>query len=252
MSLLARWLGPSAAVLALVGTAAASPGVPLEDETAAQRWLRDRIRRAQHGKRDLVRVPIAFQSTGWGCICPPHYVGDTPISTPSGDVTWLEPVYADGVAPPESTDAGWVILAEGEFTGEVETMREGELYRMHGFRVMRWRVLSDYESATLRVVERAEDRRAVAPLADGRPWLVVAASIDRSVRGSATRAGALRESLVRAGFAAAEVLDSHAAPRLFCCYEVVVAGRFATRAEADALATQARRRGFRPNVRQGF
>ena len=63
----------------------------------------------------------------------------------------------------------------------------------------------------------------------------------------------MKQKLIDRGFPSAEIFDSRRASALFCCFHVVVAGRYATKKEALGVARQARKQRFRDvYVRRGW
>ena len=93
----------------------------------------------------------------------------------------------------------------------------------------------------------------MAPLSDERRWLVVVRSIPAHGKRARARSERLLVNLKKAGFSAAEVIDSRQAPRLFCCYIVVLASRHKDREAAMAQAKAVKKRGYRGiTVRRGW
>jgi hypothetical protein len=222
-------------------------------------WVKQRARRSKQGKPELVRIPITQRSMGWGCVCPEMFVGASPDV---GTGPWLAVTWAEGASPPPAGRLGWVVLAEGYFTGEVEIEDhraecdgcEEWLYKLQGFHALRFRQLRRDEteegpSAQLILPDIA--MLGTAQPRDERPWLVIAASIPKSQE-SARRARAVVEKLRAGGFASAAVLDSRLAPLLFCCFDLAVANRFATHEQAQAAMAKLRQKGFKPYARQGW
>ncbi|MBI5481490.1 MAG: SPOR domain-containing protein [Deltaproteobacteria bacterium] len=249
------------ALLLLAGAAPArgQPGPEAWDEKAVDAWVQARVRNAKAGTREIVRIPIVRRSTGWGCMCPWHYLGNNVGSY--GGKSWLALTTAPGVSLSDRRD-GWVQIAEGTFTGATATEDYSKhcdgckdwIYTLYQFHVERARP-APKESESLRVhvlLAGKEASEKVAPLADGKPWLVMVSSVARGDKNSAAQAAAQRDKLVKAGFAGAAVIDSRSAPLLSCCYHVVVAGRFATQAEATALAKDVKKKKLPASVKKGF
>jgi hypothetical protein len=253
-------------LLPLVGTArAGEAAAPLPLDPEARAWVEARIAHARGGRREIVRVPLVRAGLGWGCRCPPFYLGENPFMNPID--RWIAVTTAPGLTLPPGGRPGWVQVAEGYFTGATRKLdlrgRDGVpqewLYTLDEFHVMALRParggadgIVEEDRRLHLLLSGPEAARRVTPLADGRPWLVVAASEPLEAPGGEARAEKLRRTLVQAGLGGAEVLDSRQTPRLHCCYRVVVAGRFASREQADAAVTTARARGHRAYVKQGF
>ncbi len=95
-------------------------------------------------------------------------------------------------------------------------------------------------------------KEKVLPVKDGKPWAVVRASVDLDQRQGKKVATRVRDKLRKAGYAAAEVVDSRRFARFRCCYWVVLAGRFATRAEALALVRKLKKKKLSAYARRAF
>lgn len=234
--------------------------VDVDDASARVAWVR-----AREATGDLVRMPLVHKGPGWGCICPEHYVGTSPIS--GGDqTTWIAPVF--GPTAPE-LPAGSVVTVEGYFTGKTSSFtpnadEEFEKATLHEFKVLRHRPVARdpngegdgvlAEDARLRTVLAAKDahRESEAP-ADGKVFLLVAQSVPMTDGPqAAATAERRRAELVTKGFGGAEVIDSRIAPGLFCCHLVVLASRHATASEAEAAAKDAKKKGVSLIVRRGW
>ena len=98
----------------------------------------------------------------------------------------------------------------------------------------------------------AQQKEKVAPVKDGKPWAVVRTSIDLDRRQGQKVARRWRDKLHKAGFPTAEVVDGRRFANFRCCYWVVVAGRFATRAEAMTLVRQLKKKKISSYPRRAF
>jgi hypothetical protein len=87
------------------------------DDPNLRAWIEERMAQTRAGHPDRVRIPLVRQSTGWGCVCPPHYVGVDP-NTEQGP--WLDVTFAKGVRALRPAE---VVLAEGTFGGEKKHVR---------------------------------------------------------------------------------------------------------------------------------
>lgn len=122
---------------------------PYAEGPDVSRWIAERARRSQTGRRERVRIPLVRRSDGWGCICPEYYIG---LSTgTAGGETWIEPRFD---RPSLRLRKNTVVLAEGYFTGrrprrDLRSNREEPeewIYRLWEFRVTRVRLLpNDHE-----------------------------------------------------------------------------------------------------------
>lgn len=261
------------ALLCLVSLlAAASAGaktpppkdVDLYDE-AAEAWFEARLGNAKKGQREIVRVPLVQRSMGWGCSCPDMYIGDNVDN--GGGGPWVEVEHGRHAdLPGEAGRFGWMRVVEGYFTGETTTFdpypdmddAEVEPYTLHGFHVLRSRVMrtdNDKDTRIKVVLDGEEAKKQVAELKDAKPWLAIARSIPLGRKKAAETAEATKKKLVEAGYEGAQVLDSRAAPRLFCCFTLVLVGRYGTKAEALAAAKAVkknRKLRLKPHVRKGW
>lgn len=231
--------------LLFIAVLAADPSVESPDFAA---WFELRAANANAGKPEIVRVPFVTRSLGWGCTCPMHYIGLSP-DTGAGSA-WLEPLHA-----PQSKllEPGTLAVAEGMFTGKTRRFQGDDPdnpYVVYDFEVLRIRAFNgeafgeETVDAQAHVILTGDDVKAqVAPLADGKPWAVITASLPLGDKTTKKTAASAVEKLRSAGFSAAESFDSRRAASLSCCYEVVVAGRFASEAEAKAALAKSKIKG---------
>jgi hypothetical protein len=242
---------------------AAGPIVDANDGAATNAWIKERISAAAAGKRELVRFPFTHHGE-WGCMCPNDYMGTQDMSYPG--TPYVKLLVSPGMDDPRSEkerakDAGYTVIVEGMFTGRVlheeNEVAEGETekYLRYEFQGLRWRPAhqdspGDEKASIVLAGKDAEIK--IPPLTDGKPFLVVVDSLALADKQNEAKALALRDKLRAAGYAGAEVIDSRAAPRLFCCYHVVVAGRYATRDAALAVAKELKKKKYDAGVRQGW
>lgn len=229
---------------------------PSSDAAQLKPWVAARVAAAKRSEREIVKVPLARHGE-WGCDCPNWYIGTSLTSNSGGE--WLAPIL------PKTFDQGspavgrvWVV--DGYFTGKSKSERgsPGKANDQWEFVVLRGRPGTeageggDPDGQVAVVLGGAEAKREVPPLNDDRPWLVVIASVPLLERGSERQSAKLRDALAAAGFSEAEVIDSRQAPMLFCCYRVILAGRFATSKAANAAVEQAKKKGFSAYPRRGW
>lgn len=236
----------------------AKPAKPVDLDQLPS-WQAARVAEAAQGKRAIVRIPLVRRSTGWGCVCPDWYIGDSTSTNSAG--AWLNPAFSvEAVGLLAKVEpAGIQVVAEGYYTGKTEAFvwkSDGvvrDTYEMAGFRVLRWRLSRDADEPVMAVLlDGPKAQQAIQPLSDSRPWLVIAHSLQLSSPGCTKGAELRRKRLVEKGFKDAEVIDSRAAPLLACCFKSVLLGRFKTRAEARALSTSAKAKTVKTYVRRGW
>ncbi len=80
-------------------------------------WIQARMEAGAKGTLQTVRIPIARQGKGWGCICPPTYVGVNPMMAQG---PWLDLIPAKGV---RALKQGEVVWAEGAFGNPLKHVR---------------------------------------------------------------------------------------------------------------------------------
>ena len=84
--------------------------IRLEDP-ALDEWIEARVASAKKGAPERVRIPLVRHGSGWGCVCPPYYVGTNPSM---GQGPWLEVTFPRGV---RALREGEIVYAEGSFGG---------------------------------------------------------------------------------------------------------------------------------------
>lgn len=123
-----------------------------------QEWVNQRVNNASEGAREVIETPFVVRSTGWGCLCPEHYIGISPYVQ---DGPWMA-----ALAPadfPVMDSIGHSLVVTGYFTGkyvEIDLRNEnGEpeewLYIVPEFQVLSWSPNeAQYEAAPPRVIRR--------------------------------------------------------------------------------------------------
>lgn len=245
------------------GAVPAPKAGPSVEGPGVSEWIAERVRRAKAGERELVRLPLAQRSMGWGCECPMHFVG---TSTGTGTGHWVSLTVGSALETSDTRE-GWVRVAEGYFTGRrvTEDLRDKNkeppeyLYHPWEFHVLRSRAArddteshSDADAATAVVLDAKHFAVPVPALNDARPWLTIAQTIPLHQPNALATAQATVERLQRAGFPQAEFLDSRQAKELFCCYLLVVSGRHPTQAEAVRQARALKAKRFSAYARRGW
>jgi hypothetical protein len=242
------------------------------------KWIRARVANAKAGQREIVRGPVARKLEP-PCGGSQHERGRDPdvllsswstsdsAATSGGGV--LAAQWGPGTAPPHVVDAfdvPEVEVVEGWFTGDTTRQNACEAF---GFHVMRSRratatvpnpPVADfnppvYEDDAQRVqvlLSAPESLRELPLLTDDRRWLAIVATLPLVEADVDAHAENTRAELASYGFDTAEIVDTRQAAAMFCCYRVVVAGRFATQGAAQATVTKAKRFYPAAYVRKGF
>jgi hypothetical protein len=83
----------------------------LEDDVTVRAWIDARVEAAKAGHRERLRLPLVRRSEGWGCVCPPHYLGVS-VDSARDNTVWLDVTFAKGVRPLGVAEA---VIAEGTF-----------------------------------------------------------------------------------------------------------------------------------------
>ncbi len=146
------WRLATLLVVSVPAFASAQSASLIDDPAGTTRWVSARIRASRTGHADLVSIPVAFASLGWGCTCPGNYIGFSPDV--AGDA-WLDLDLGPGVSlPAYAPAAGTVMQLEGYFTGSVARFAgDGPTrYAVYTFVVTRLVAPHVSESPRLRVV----------------------------------------------------------------------------------------------------
>jgi hypothetical protein len=112
-----------------------------------------------------------------------------------------------------------------------------------------WEIYS-YQKDTDRFVAWKPD--SIKKIKDDKPWVVLVESFPLYLGNGDKLAQQLKDKLTAAGFADAQIHHSAAFAKLACCYSVVIAGRFKTRAEAAALVKQLKAKKLSGYAKQAF
>ncbi len=210
-----------------------------EDPRAS--FVDNRVARAATGTREIVALRV--WKCGPSCTCPPPCIQASAEGEPS---RWLDVRGADG--DPVALSDWATAEVTGSFTGRTRSapaepgqpaVALPEL-RLVGEPVVVATGPSPEPGAPPRVVlEGAAAGKNVSVVHDERPFLVIAGAFPLAAPSSEAEAGRLFEKLTRLGISDAERVDSRAFSALSCCFDLVVAGRF-----ADAKAAAARQRSL--------
>lgn len=217
----------------------AEPAAPTVDDPQAS-FIDNRVARAVAGTHEIVALRV--WKCGPSCTCPPPCVQASAEGEPS---RWLDVRGADGdpAALPDWASAD----VTGRFTGRTRVVPAPEPgqpsivlpeLRLVGEPVVAATGPSPEVGARARVVlEGAAANKDVSAIHDERPFLVIAGAFPLAEPTSDAEAGRLFVKVTSLGISDAERVDSRAFSALACCFDLVVAGRF-----ADAKAAAARQR----------
>jgi hypothetical protein len=228
-------------------------------------WIDKHLAAARKGPHEILRVRYSV-GMFWGCTCPMNYLcmsSVEPLATVfSSNARFATTDLWRGRVPDPMRPAetgGQVGIVEGwlepnrleEWYGEGG---EHKLWKQLAFNVWHARAAtSDSEGEEATVVATLDDDELFVPrLHDERPWLVIVATLPYSQPHVDDDAKAVQGRAVAAGFADAEVIDTRQTDELFCCSRVVLAGRFATKKEADGVLGRAKRGGLSAYVKKGW
>ncbi len=232
-------------------------------EDAQLSFIDNRLARASAGATEIVALRV--WRCGASCTCPPPCVQAVVSGAPP---RWLDVVTASG--DPLSTDAlgdGASAEVTGQFTGRQRVASAAaesggdagavvvpELRLVGMPAVLGVGPAPALEGAQAKVVlEGAEARKVVTKVKDERPYLVVAGAFPLADSGSDEAAGKLFQKLGQLGVADAERHDSRAFGDLACCFDLVLAGRFADPKAAAARQRMLVARGLKAAyVKRGF
>ncbi len=121
-----------------------------------QTWVDKRVENAKKGKKEVIEMPMVVRSTGWGCLCPTHYIGISPYTH---EGPWIH-IKASKKFP-KMDQNGHSLIVTGYFTGKMvkEDFRDenGEpeewLYTIPEFKIKSWRINSQsYEARPPRII----------------------------------------------------------------------------------------------------
>lgn len=187
-------------------------------------------------------VSLRVWKCGPSCTCPPPCIQAHAAGEPS---RWLDVRAADGEAA--SLGDGDSADITGRFTGrtrEAPSPEAGvaallpELLLVGQPTVVATGPAPELEGARSRVVLGGPvAAKIVNSIKDERPFLVIAGAFPLGEASSDEAAGRLFEKVSAFGLADVERYDSRAFAGLACCFDLVIAGRF-----ADAKAAAARQR----------
>ena len=210
------------------------PVAPSAEDPRAS-FIDNRVARAAAGTPEIVALRV--WKCGPSCTCPPPCIQASAEGEPS---RWLDLRGADGepVALADWTSAD----VTGSFTGRTR-VAPGQAAALPELRLVGEPVVvatgpSPELGARARIVlDGAAAKKDVTAIHDERPFLVIAGAFPLGEPTSDAEAGRLFEKVTSFGVADAERIDSRAFSALACCFDLVVAGRFA---EAKAAATRQR------------
>jgi hypothetical protein len=222
-----------AAPAAPADAAPITTSVPTEAAAPSEAdWLPARLRNARAGVVEVVSVPV--WKCGPSCTCPGqcfivrapegvfgvHFTGEPPALGDWSEGTFFVKLTGRVLKQPAGGGEGPL-----EDVYEVTLVAQGREPPPD----------LDDPDRHCRIALAGPTAMITPPLLEGdKPWFVIA----KTVPGwPAPDLSALEEIAARmraSGFPAAAIVDSRSAPRLSCCFQVIVADRFATASEAES------------------
>ena len=230
------------------------------DEAFVREWIVQRVRNARNSQTELVRIPFwswCDPVRGGGRVGTPDNVSGPFLSAVQGSPYVEgsdEDCGGDEAEVDEVDETAEVVVIEGFFTGYSNLYEEEARSLRAEFVILRNRSFRRESDGALTILLTPEEMQTpVTAFDDARSWLAITDSIRARNEDAQADAEARVAELLEAGFAGAEAFDSRRAPRLFCCYVTVVAGRFVTREEAAGAVNLLENAGFDgAYVRQGW
>jgi hypothetical protein len=109
---------------------------------SVQNWVDTRVANAKNDIKEKVEMPFVVRCTGWGCICPDHYIG---VSSSTQEGPWIAPISPKKC--PVVDRNGYSLIVTGYFTGKIIELdyrdKEGEpaewLYKVPEFKILSWK-----------------------------------------------------------------------------------------------------------------
>lgn len=144
-------------------------------------------------------------------------------------------------------ELGWVTSDEDDDVCETAVSRHDdrcsghpsvEAFQECGKRVKTWRW--DFDTKSGRFVE------------DRRKWAVIAGAVKQEGEGVSPLADDKLQAVKKAGFSHATLEDSKTFPKMKCCFDIVVVGRFEQKSDATALLERLKAKKVDAYVRRAF
>jgi hypothetical protein len=76
-------------------------------------WVETRVKLAKKKMHETVEMPLVVRHKGFGCTCPDHYIGISPIMK---EGPFIAPIVPKGF--PVSDTVGYSLIVKGYFTGK--------------------------------------------------------------------------------------------------------------------------------------
>lgn len=129
------------ALLSIVFHSAQAQAVYEDCIDTLDQWVKELVE-VSPSQMHLIETPFVVRSTGWGCLCPQHYIG---VSPGVHDGPWISPIAPEGF--PISDSLGHSLIVTGYFTGRwiTEDLRNEDslpsewLYKMPEFKIESWK-----------------------------------------------------------------------------------------------------------------
>ena len=111
-------------------------------DDSTPKWFNQRVTNAKKGKKEIVEMPLAVRSWGWGANCPLYFMSDSPFSNYG---FWVDPVIPK-TGLPTSDSTGHLLWVKGLFTGKMVNeyyytgdYTDSTLYNYPVFKIISWK-----------------------------------------------------------------------------------------------------------------
>jgi len=229
---------------------------PDDGERHIHAWVDARLQEAKEGHASVVRISIVMNA-GWGCTVPAPFCleysgGGCVYIKPTGNSQLLtknfEGYMNDSSVTPEKRNAllSMSYQVEGYFVGKKKSLckdpsedqagccaNNDAEYEFHVLRISDSPMGSSFHYQTQ--LPGGSPKPEGSVLNSGPKWAVLNASFPMTDAVARSRAGKLKSQLIEKGFGKTTLVDSRLIPKLWCCFDVVLVDRLATKEEAVLL-----------------
>lgn len=229
---------------------------PDDGERHIHAWVDARVQEAKEGHASVVRISIVMNA-GWGCTVPAPFC----LETSGGGCVYIKPTgnsqlltnnhsyyFNSSYLPAEKRDdlLATRYLAEGYFVGKKKSLcnnlvedeagccaNDDAEYEFHILRVSDSPMGSSFHFQTQ--LPGGSSKPEGQMMTSGSKWGVLNAGFPMTDAAARLRASKLKSQLIEKGFGKTTLVDSRLIPKLWCCFDVVLVDRLATKEEAVLL-----------------